>query len=304
MGYPDPTLYALPFFGVTLLLEPLLLRRQAKRGRRVAGYEARDRNASLGMGVGSLVFVTGINLVIFALAGWLARYRVVDLGTGAVGWAVALVGWDFAYYWHHRFEHRVRLLWACHVNHHSSRYYNLSTALRQPWTPFAGLVLYPPLALLGVAPWMIMVSGGLNLVYQYWIHTEAIDRMPGWFEAVLNTPSHHRVHHGSNPEYLDKNYAGVLILWDRLFGTFEPERAPVVYGLTKNIETFNLLEIAFHEYAAIARDVRDARGLRERIGVLVHGPEWRAAGSVAGAMTGSEGRARASVPPQVHFRGP
>lgn len=276
MGYPDPTLYAIPFFGLTLLIEPALLRRLERRGRRTMGYEASDRNASLGMGVGSLVFVSAINLGIFTLAGWLFRHRWADLGTGAAAWAVALVGWDFLYYWHHRVEHRSRLLWACHENHHSSRYYNLSTALRQPWTPFAGLVLYPPLALLGVAPWMIMFSGGLNLIYQYWIHTEVVDRMPRWFEAVLNTPSHHRVHHGSNPEYIDKNYGGVLILWDRLFGTFEPERAPVVYGLTKNIETYNLFEIAFHEYVAIARDLWAARGWRDRAGILVHGPEWHA----------------------------
>jgi sterol desaturase/sphingolipid hydroxylase (fatty acid hydroxylase superfamily) len=201
---------------------------------------------------------------------------VVDLGAGWAGWVVVLVGWDFAYYWNHRVEHENRLLWACHVNHHSSRYYNLSTALRQPWTPFAGLVFFPPLALLGIQPWMIMVSGGINLIYQYWIHTEAIDRMPAWFEAIFNTPSHHRVHHGSNPEYLDKNYGGILIVWDRLFRSFEPERARVVYGLTKNIDTFNLWTIAFHEYAAIGRDLRAARSMRDRMGILVHGPQWRA----------------------------
>ena len=162
-----------------------------------------------------------------------------------------------------------------------SQHYNLSTALRQPWTPFPTVLFYAPWALLGVAPWMIMVSGGLNLVYQYWIHTEAISRMPRWFEAVLNTPSHHRVHHASNPEYLDKNYAGVLIVWDRLFGTFEEERAPVVFGLTKNITSFNPFVIAFHEYAAIGRDLRDAKGLRDRVGILWHGPAWKAPSLVA-----------------------
>jgi sterol desaturase/sphingolipid hydroxylase (fatty acid hydroxylase superfamily) len=276
MDYPDPTLYALPLFLLTLALEPGVLRRLRERGKPVRGYEKRDALASLGMGLGSIVFVSAINLGIYAVAGWLARFRVCDLGQGALGWAVAFVGWDFAYYWNHRFEHENRLLWACHVNHHSSRYYNLSTALRQPWTPFAGLVFYPGLALVGVAPWMIMVSGGLNLVYQYWIHTEAVGRMPRWFEAVFNTPSHHRVHHGSNPQYLDRNYAGVLILWDRWFGTFVEERAPVTYGLTKNLATFNLLEIAFHEYLAIARDVRSARGFRDKLGILLHGPAWQA----------------------------
>jgi sterol desaturase/sphingolipid hydroxylase (fatty acid hydroxylase superfamily) len=276
MGYPDPTLYAIPFFLLTLVSEPALLRWQARRGRDVVGYEARDRNASLGLGLGSLLSVSAINLGVFTLAGWLFRHRLLSLGTGALAWSVALVGWDFAYYWRHRAEHRVRLLWACHVNHHSSQHYNLSTALRQPWTPFSELVVFPPLALLGVPPWMIMVSGGLNLIYQYWIHTEVIDRMPAWFEAVFNTPSHHRVHHGSNPEYIDRNYGGVLIVWDRLFGTFEPERRRVVYGLTKNVHTYNLFSIAFHEYRAVARDVARARGWRDRLGVLFRGPEWTA----------------------------
>jgi sterol desaturase/sphingolipid hydroxylase (fatty acid hydroxylase superfamily) len=127
----------------------------------------------------------------------------------------------------------------------------------------------------GVPPWMIMVSGGLNLVYQFWIHTELIGKLPRWFEAVFNTPSHHRVHHGSNPEYLDKNYAGVLIVWDRLFGTFVEERARVVYGLTKNISRYNPFYIAFHEYAAIARDVRAASSWRARFGIVWHGPGWQ-----------------------------
>jgi sterol desaturase/sphingolipid hydroxylase (fatty acid hydroxylase superfamily) len=274
MPYQEPTIYAIPFFLVTLALEPSLLARAQRKGRSVVGYERRDTKASIGLGLGSLIFVSIINLGIYWLATVVWAHRLVDLGHGALGWAVALVGWDFAYYWNHRVEHENRLLWACHVNHHSSQRYNLSTALRQPWTPFAGLLFYPALALIGIAPAMIMVAAGLNLIYQYWVHTEAIDRMPGWFEAVFNTPSHHRVHHGANPEYIDKNYGGILIVWDRLFGSFEPERAPVVYGLTKNIETYNLFAIAFHEYGALFRDVRHAHGWRTRLGILTHGPTW------------------------------
>jgi sterol desaturase/sphingolipid hydroxylase (fatty acid hydroxylase superfamily) len=119
------------------------------------------------------------------------------------------------------------------------------------------------------------MAGGFNLIYQYWIHTETIRRLPRWFEAVFNTPSHHRVHHGANTEYLDKNYAGVLIIWDRLFGTFEEERARVVYGLTKNISSFNPFVIAFHEYAAIGREIVAAKRWRDRAGIVWHGPEWR-----------------------------
>lgn len=275
LDYPEPTLYATPFFVITLIAEAAVLRRWKAAGRDVVGHTNKDTWASLGMGVGSLVTVTGINAGVFALATVLFRHRVIDLGQGALAWAVALVGWDFAYYWHHRIEHENRLFWASHVNHHSSQHFNLTTALRQPWTPFTSLVFFPPLALLGVAPWMIMVSGGINLIYQYWVHTELVGRMPRWFEYVMNTPSHHRVHHGANEEYLDKNYGGILIVWDRLFRTFEPERARVVYGLTKNITSYNPFVIAFHEYAAIGRDVWAAKGLRDRVGILWHGPAWR-----------------------------
>lgn len=276
MDYPDPTLYAIPLFAVLLAIEPRLLRRERERGRQVLGFDRRDTYASIGLGFVSIAFVFVINYGVYSAAGWLYSYRFVDLGEGVLGWTVAILGWDFSYYWVHRAEHENRLLWACHVNHHSSRYYNLSTALRQPWTPYSHLLFFPGWALLGVAPWMIMVSGGLNLVYQYWIHTEAVDRTPAWFEAVFNTPSHHRVHHGANPEYLDKNYAGLLIVWDRMFGTFEPERARVIYGLTKNIETYNLIEIAFHEYVAIARDMRKTPGLKNKLAILTHGPDWHA----------------------------
>jgi len=274
LDYPEPTLYAAPLFVTLLVGERVLVGKWKDRGRDVVGYEKKDMWASLAMGIGSLVTVTLLNAGVFVLATWLHAHRLCDVGSGALAWAVALVGWDFAYYWHHRLEHECRLFWASHVNHHSSRFFNLSTALRQPWTPFTALVFFPPLALVGVPPWMIMVSGGLNLIYQFWIHTEIIGRLPRWFEAVMNTPSHHRVHHGSNPEYLDKNYAGVLIVWDRLFGTFVEERARVVYGLTKNITSYNPFVIAFHEYAAILRDVRAARSWRDRLGIVWHGPGW------------------------------
>lgn len=276
IDFPEPTVYAVPFFVITLFVEAAVLRRQQALGREVIGFEARDTRASLLLGVGSLFTSFAFNTLLYTLAHALYQHRWLSLGHGWLGWLVALVGWDFSFYWHHRFEHEVRLLWACHVNHHSSQHYNLSTALRQPWTPWPVIFWFAPWALLGVEPWLIMVSGGLNLVYQYWIHTEAIGRLPRVLEWVLNTPSHHRVHHGANPQYLDKNYGGVLILWDRLFGTFEAEHERVVYGLTKNLDTFSVWRIAFHEYAAIARDLRRVRGWRERLGVVFRGPEWRA----------------------------
>ena len=272
---PDPTLYAVPFFLIALAIEMVVLRRMRRAGEDVLGYDDRkDTWASLAMGVGSLFFVAPISLAVYLFASALWPYRLIDLGEGALGWIVALVGWDFAYYWNHRLEHEVRLFWACHVNHHSSQKYNLSTALRQPWTSWTSAIFYPPLALLGVSPWLILVSGGLNLVYQFWVHTEAIGKLPRWLELIFNTPSHHRVHHGSNREYLDKNYGGIFIVWDRVFGTFEEERARVVYGLTKNISTYNPIRIAFHEYVAILRDIRGSRSLREIVGYVLGRPGW------------------------------
>ncbi|MFN8036840.1 MAG: sterol desaturase family protein [Acidimicrobiia bacterium] len=273
---PDPTLYAIPVFLAALAGEAWYLGNRARRERvHAVGYERRDTWASLGMGIGSLFFVGLINLAMLWVASFVWDHKLVDVGTGVFGWTVAIVGWDFVYYWHHRWEHEIRLLWAAHVNHHSSQRFNLSTALRQSWTTWPTIVLYPSLALVGVKPEMILVAAGINLIYQFWVHTEIVGRLPGWYELVLNTPSHHRVHHGSNARYLDRNYAGILMIWDRMFGTFEPERERVVYGLTKNIRTYNLLRIAFHEYVALWHDVRGARSWRDRIGHVVHGPAWQ-----------------------------
>ncbi len=202
------------------------------------------------------------------------RRLLPDLGTGPLAFAVAMVGWDFIYYWNHRFMHEARYMWAIHVVHHSSERYNLSTALRQPvFDAFGTFVPYGALALLGVRPSLILQARGYNLVYQYWIHTDAIRRI-GPFEAVFNTPSHHRAHHGSNKQYLDRNHGGILISWDRLFGTFEPEGEPVVYGLTKNIETFNVARVATHEHRDILRDVAASDTWSDRLSFVVRGPGW------------------------------
>jgi hypothetical protein len=238
------------------------------------GYERADTAGSLGTLAGSVV----VGLLVAGGLGRLERLvfrrRISNLGQRRGAFAMAMVLWDFLYYWDHRWMHEVRLLWAHHVSHHSSRRYNLSTALRQPWSPFLTAWVFLPMPLLGFKSSTIRRAGQLNLLYQYWIHTEAIDRLPAAAEAVLNTPSHHRVHHGVNPQYLDKNYGGILIVWDKLFGTFEPEVRRVRYGLTKNITTHNPLGIAYHEMTAIARDVVRAKGLRNRLGYVFRRPGW------------------------------
>ena len=202
------------------------------------------------------------------------RRSRLDLGGSAPAWAAAILGWDFIYYWNHRFSHESRWLWAMHVAHHSSERYNLSTALRQPVAESITIAVpYSLLGLFGVRPAMVEQARALNLIYQFWIHTEAI-RSIGWLERVLNSPSHHRVHHGSNRRYLDRNHGSILIVWDRLFGTFEPETEPVVYGLTTNIDTYNPVRIATHEFVDIGRDIAAAETWQDRLSYLLRGPGW------------------------------
>jgi len=237
------------------------------------GYEPDDTRASLLMLAGNVT----VNLALVGVYGRinnrLFRHRLIRLPAN-LQLPVAMVMWDFLYYWSHRWQHEKRIFWANHVTHHSSEHYNLSTALRQPWSGFLLAWCYMPMPLLGIAPRHAARAGQLNLLYQYWIHTEAIDKMAPPAEAILNTPSHHRVHHGANPQYLDKNYGGILITWDKLFGTFEPEHRRIKYGLTKNIKTFNPFRIAYHEMADIVRDVRRATNWRDRWGYVWKRPGW------------------------------
>jgi len=270
----DLSVLVAPGYLALLALEAWLARRQGR-----ASYEARDTAASLAMGVGNVVVtlaVKGVTLAAFFLA---YDYRLFELGTGPLSWLLLFFAEDLVYYVWHRASHEVELLWAAHENHHSSQHFNLSTALRQSWTtPFTTLPFWICLPLLGFHPWMVVTMTSISLIYQFWIHTELIDRM-GAFEWIFNTPSHHRVHHGANVEYLDRNHGGILILWDRLFGTFEPERAPVRYGLTKNIQTFDPLRIAFHEWRAMLRKAFGARSVGEAVRYLLLPPGWSPDGS-------------------------
>jgi sterol desaturase/sphingolipid hydroxylase (fatty acid hydroxylase superfamily) len=259
-------------------------------------YETRDAAASLIAGLGNVIIGALTGGLVYALYGWVYRFRVFD--PGATWWtvAIALVAKDFVFYWGHRWSHEVRFIWANHVTHHSSQHYNLSTALRQPWVASASMLflLGLPVIWLGIPPAIYGFAAGVNLVYQFFLHTEAVGRL-GPLEWVLNTPSHHRVHHGTNPRYLDANYGGMLIIWDRLFGTFTPEEDsdPVRYGLVKNLRTFNPAWIAFHEYVGMARDVARARSLAEVWGYVFGRPGWSPDGSrKTAAMIQAEWRRR------------
>ena len=269
--------WAVPVFLGLLLVELLASRLRLPPGAR--GYEWRDALTSLSLGLANVLVAAltkaGATAVFLAVY----HFRLFDLGTGWPVWLMLFVADDFCYYWFHRFHHEVRLFWAAHVNHHSSRFFNLSTALRQSWTtPITGPIFWFPMALVGFHPAMILTAQAVSLIYQFWIHTEYIGRL-GPLEWLLNTPSHHRVHHGANVEYLDRNYGGILIVWDRLFGSFEPERAPVDYGLTTNIDTFNPLRVGFHEWVAMFRDAARASGWRQRLGHVFQPPGWSPDGS-------------------------
>ncbi len=270
-------LYSIPAFVALLLIELAW----SKRHPEVKGYATKDTLASLSLGLLNVAVNGATKLLSLAFFLFLYEHRIVDLvaALGAWSWAVLFLVEDHSYYWFHRIHHEVRLLWACHVNHHSSQHYNLSTALRQPLlTPFTGPMFWAPLPLLGFPPHMILTAQAVSLLYQFWLHTEAIDRL-GWFEEIFNTPSHHRVHHGKNIRYLDKNHGGILIIWDRVFGTFAREREPVVYGLTKDIDTYNPLRIGFHELAAIGRDVARAPTFAAKLGYVFAPPGWSHDGS-------------------------
>ncbi|MEU1708687.1 sterol desaturase family protein [Streptomyces sp. NPDC005706] len=265
--------YAIPAFVLLVVVEALSYRFLPDDDER--GYELRDTVTSMSMGAGSQVVAVpwkAVTVVVYAALFTVAPWRLSP--SSAWTWPVLFLADDLAYYAFHRAHHRVRVLWASHVVHHSSVRFNLSTALRQSWTPMTGLPFWLPLALLGIPPWMILLQQAFSLVYQFFLHTERVDKLWRPVELVFNTPSHHRVHHGSNNEYRDRNYGGVLIVWDRLFGTFEPEGARAVYGLTKNIGTYNPVRVAFHEYTAAWRDVRTARNWRQRAGYLFGPPGW------------------------------
>jgi sterol desaturase/sphingolipid hydroxylase (fatty acid hydroxylase superfamily) len=244
-----------------------------------AEYEMHDTLATMLVSVGSIFFWGILGWLFVAGVTFAYAHRLCNIPFTWWSFLIVFVLDDGRYYWWHRISHRSRWFWASHVVHHSSQHYNLSVNLRQSWTSqFSGLTLLNvPLAWLGFHPAAIGLAFSVNLLYQFWIHTEAIDRLPRWFEALFNTPSHHRVHHANNPRYLDSNYAGVFMIWDRLFGTFVPEdrQEPARYGLVKNLTTFNPVRIATHEYVALTKDVAKP-GLTawQRLAYLFAPPGW------------------------------
>jgi sterol desaturase/sphingolipid hydroxylase (fatty acid hydroxylase superfamily) len=263
---------AIPAFVVLMVAEAA-----ADAAMRRDLYEVKDAAASITMGLGNVAVNLVAKTMQFAIFSAIYRWRLYNLGTQWWVWGLLFFCDEFSYYWFHRISHECRLFWASHVVHHSSQRYNLSTALRQSWTgTFYSWIFWLWLPLVGFRPIMVLTMQAISLLYQFWIHTQLVDRM-GPLELVLNTPSHHRVHHGSNARYIDRNHGGTLIVWDRIFGSFEPEDPAdrPVYGLTKNIHTYNPVRIALHEWADLVRDAGKAPGWRNKLRYVFGRPGWQ-----------------------------
>ena len=274
-NFPPIIIYAIPFFVFAMLLEFVV-----SSNKNMKSYTAKDAFSSIAMGLGN-VFISFLSKL-FVFAALYYVYESFRIFTIPITWWSFVILFfldDFSYYWFHRTSHENRFFWASHVVHHSSRHYNLSTALRQTWTGgFYSFIFWLWLPLLGFHPGMILFQMSISLLYQFWIHTELIQQMPKWIEFFFNTPSHHRVHHGSNPIYLDRNHAGILIIWDRLFGTFQPElkHEKVKYGLVVNIKTYNPILIAFNEWGALFKDLITRNlSVTNRIKYLFKPPGWK-----------------------------
>ncbi len=265
-------LAAIPVFSLSMLAEALLVRGRSD----VKGYTWKDSLGSISMGLGFMVIdVFWRLLVVVPLYTFLSGHPIINVWAalpGPLAYLCLLFADDFTFYWFHRAGHVVRLFWAAHHTHHSSEHYNLSTALRQSWGEmFYQPLFWGPIALLGVPVEMILLQHAISLLYQFGLHTELGGRS-GPLGLVFNTASHHRVHHGRSPQHLDRNYAGIFIIWDRLFGTFTAEDGPVDYGTVRPMRSYNPLIIAFEEPLTLARDAVAAGGLLPALKVIFGPP--------------------------------
>lgn len=267
-------IYAIPLFFALILLELWV----DWRKRNIA-YRFNDALNSLNLGMMSQI--TAVALKTIQISFYVLIYQnisPIQLGLDSMWvWAFAFIAYDFSYYWFHRMSHEINVLWAGHVVHHQSEEYNLTTALRQTSGGFFGFMFYLPMALIGIDPYMLVTVGSLNLIYQFWVHTRHINRMPAWYEAIFVTPSHHRVHHAQNPLYMNKNHGGVFILWDKWFGTFQAEldNEPVIFGITKPLASWNPIWANIDTYWALAKDSWRTERWQDKIAVWFKKTGWR-----------------------------
>lgn len=265
------SLYAVIFYIVCIVIE-ITLDLQKKAGL----YKLKDTLCSLTMGgfyTINKIVMKGTTLLLLLIA---QQYAMFDFGLGWVAFIAAYIVVDFFFYWLHRCIHEIRFGWAAHVNHHSSEQFNFgSTAIRQSFAePFMEALFYSPIVLLGFDPFMVLAALELNLIYMFLLHTQFVKKLPRPIEWLLSTPSHHRVHHAKNVQYLDKNYGGTFIIWDRLFGTFEVENEAPEFGIPEQLDTFNPIKASFHGWLELIADMRAAKGLGNKLSYLVMPPGW------------------------------
>ena len=286
--FPNILVDAVPGFIILIVVEVFYAIRVQREL-----YDLKDTATSITLGLGNLFAGIITKSIIVLVYIWIYEHRLFTVPVNTWwAWTLCFFADDFSYYWFHRISHSVRFFWASHAVHHSSEKYNMAAALRQNWTGnITGTFLFWAwMPLMGFQPGMILLMQSISLLYQYWIHTEAIKRLPKWYEFIFNTPSHHRVHHGSDLLYLDRNHAGTLIIWDRLFGSFQAEQFRPKYGLTKNVDTFNPVKVAFHEWIRIAADIK--RSPKNTWQYITNAPGWSHDGS---SKTTREMRAEFSI---------
>jgi alkylglycerol monooxygenase len=270
----DPIALSVPAFFIAMGVEAFVAKR---RGVKV--YRFTDSITDLSCGISSQLEAVLVTATRVAIYEWLFVHRLTTI-EGWPAWVVAFFGVDFLYYWWHRASHEINFFWAAHVVHHQSEDYNLAVALRQSiTTSWSSLPFYLPLALLGVPVSVFLIVHSLSTLYQFWIHTQLVGKIRGPLDWILNLPQHHRVHHAINPQYLDKNYGATLIIWDRLFGTYEEEVEPCVYGITTPLGSFNPVWAQFHYWVELVQKTFTLKGL-DRLKIWVVSPAWKPAGTV------------------------
>lgn len=266
----DFIVFAIPFFFLSIGWELWTSYR-----RKNSGYRFDDALTNLNIGIGSQAVGILTKIILLSIYEWVFLTAALwELPMDhPLAWIAAFLAFDCIFYWAHRLGHEINGFWGAHIVHHQSQHFNLSVALRQSWFhSLLAFVMFLPLAVLGIHPYMFVTVAAVNTIFQYWIHTEAIRKMPRWFEFIFNTPSHHRVHHAINPQYLDKNYAGTLIIWDRLFGTFAAEKERPEYGITTTFKSFSPVWANFHFYHELLQAGKKLGTIREKIALWFMGP--------------------------------
>ena len=267
----DLTVYFIPVFLLLIVIE-LVIDVKGK----LKLYDLKDSLACIAMGLGVVFIGLFTKIFYYFFFDLIYQYKLFNLENNWWMWLLLVFADDFSFYWHHRLSHHIRILWAAHIQHHSSQYLNFAVALRQSWgEPFYKFLFYAWMPLLGFEPIYIIMMQAISLIYQFFQHTELVKNL-GPIEWLMNTPSHHRVHHAVQAQYLDRNHAGIFIIWDRIFGTFIKEEINThpKYGITNNIHSKNPLYIASHEYANIWKDVAKADNFKDKLKYIFYPPGW------------------------------